>query len=63
MSDKDKTIKQLLAEFNEIVDWFEGADLDLEKSVAQYNKATKIADGIKSKLGELKNEIDIKVVN
>lgn len=63
MSEKSKTIKQLLAEFNEIVDWFDGADLDLEKSVAQYKKAAKIANEIKAKLGKLKNEIDIKIVN
>lgn len=63
MSDKSKTTKQLLTEFNEIVDWFDGADLDLEESVAQYNKAVKIADEIKAKLGNLKGKLDIEVVN
>lgn len=63
MSKTNKTIKQMLAEFNEITDWFNDADLDIEQAVAQYKKATELADEIKARLEKIKNDIDIKVVN
>ena len=60
MSEKNKTLKELLAEFDEIVAWFDaGEDLDVEKAVAQYKKGAELAGKIQEKLEKAKNEIEV----
>jgi len=60
MSKVNKTLKELLAEFNDVVIWFnEGEDLDLEEAIVQYEKGAELAAMIKKKLGQAKNEIEV----
>ncbi|MDR1196838.1 MAG: exodeoxyribonuclease VII small subunit [Candidatus Nomurabacteria bacterium] len=53
----EKTIKQQLAEFEEVVAWFDSEDLDVEKATAQYEKGAKLAGEIKKRLETAKNRI------
>ncbi|MCL1877174.1 exodeoxyribonuclease VII small subunit [Candidatus Saccharibacteria bacterium] len=56
---KEKSLKELLAEFDEIVAWFDGDDLDIDAAIAKFEAGSKLADEIKKKLAESKNKIEI----
>ena len=56
MSNK-KSLKQLMAEFDEIVTWFDGDDIDIEQAIEKFKQGSKLADQIKSELDEAKNKI------
>jgi exodeoxyribonuclease VII small subunit len=58
---KVKTIKELLAEFEEVARWFDEGELDVEEALKQYKKGQKLAEEIQKRLEEAKNQI--KVVN
>ena len=59
MSENSKTLKQLLAEFDEIVSWFDGDNIDVEMAIQKFKEGSKMADQIKKQLGEAKNKIEI----
>lgn len=54
-----KTLKELLAEFDAIVDRFDNDDLDVEKALSQFEKGSKLADEIKAQLKAAKNKIEL----
>lgn len=54
-----KTLQDQLNELNEIIEWFDSADFDLEKALEQYKKAESVAEDIRARLAELKNEINV----
>jgi exodeoxyribonuclease VII small subunit len=56
---KGKTIKELLAEFEEIIAWFDGENLDVEQAIARFEEGTQLADAIKKQLEEAKNKIAV----
>jgi len=60
-STKEKSLKELLVEFNEIVAWFDGDDVDVEQAITKFEEGSKLADKIKKQLNEAKNKI--KVIN
>lgn len=49
----------MLDEFEEIVSWFNGDDLDVEAAAAKFEQGSKLADQIREKLATEKNKIDI----
>ncbi|MDR3125840.1 MAG: exodeoxyribonuclease VII small subunit [Candidatus Nomurabacteria bacterium] len=55
----DKTIKQNLDKFEEIVAWFNSDDIDIEKSVAKYEAGAKLAAEIEQQLASQKNRIKV----
>jgi len=60
MSEKNKTLKELIAEFDDVVAWFDAnEDLDVERAIAQYKKGAELAGEIKTKLEQAKNEIEV----
>ena len=63
MSEANKTLKDLLAEFDSVVAWFdaESEDFDVDKAIEQYQKGSNLAEEIKKRLEQAKNKI--KVVN
>ena len=58
MSSK-KSLKELMAEFDEIVAWFDGDDVDVEEAITKFEQGSKLADQIKKQLAEAKNKIVI----
>ena len=64
MSEKNnRTIKQLLSELDETVDYFNSSDIEIEKSIEMYKKGLDLADQIKAKLDTAAAELDIEVIN
>jgi len=55
----EKSLKELLAEFDEIVAWFDGDDIDVEEAIKKFEQGSKLADRIKKQLDEAKNKIKI----
>lgn len=55
----DATIAEMIAEFEQIISWFDSDDFSLEKAAAQYEKAQVLASDIEKKLSSLKNDITI----
>jgi len=55
----EKSIKQLMAELEDIVAWFDGDDIDIEQATAKFEQANKLAETIKKQLAEAKNQIRI----
>lgn len=56
---KEKSLKERLAEFNEIVEWFDGDDIDIDEAIAKFEQGSKLADQIKEQLNEAKNKIKL----
>ena len=56
---KEKSLKELLAEFEAIVEWFDGDDLDVEKAIAKFEEGNALAEVIKKRLAEAKNKIEV----
>lgn len=56
---KNSTIKQKLAQLDELVAWFEQDDIDIEQSLKKFEQAEKLADEIASELKTAKNKIEV----
>ncbi|MDR1300567.1 MAG: exodeoxyribonuclease VII small subunit [Candidatus Nomurabacteria bacterium] len=59
MSKANKSIKELMDEFESVVAWFEADEIDVEKAITQYEKGAKLADEIKKQLSDAKNRIEV----
>jgi exonuclease VII small subunit len=61
MSSKGKTLKELLAEFDLVVSWFDAMseEFDVDKATEQYKKGAGLAEEIKARLERAKNEIEL----
>ncbi|MGI6612380.1 MAG: exodeoxyribonuclease VII small subunit [Candidatus Nanosyncoccaceae bacterium] len=57
MSKKNKTIKEQVAELEEITAWFSGDDFDVEQAVQKYETAKALLKNITQQLESLKNQI------
>ncbi|MCL2174246.1 exodeoxyribonuclease VII small subunit [Candidatus Saccharibacteria bacterium] len=55
----DKSLREMLDEFETIVTWFNGDDLDVETATAKFEEGAKLAEQIKQRLNEAKNKITI----
>ncbi len=47
---KEKTIAELQAELNQIIDWFESDDVELDEAISKFEVGQKIATELKLKL-------------
>ena len=59
MSNKQKSLRELMDEFEKIVEWFDGDDLDVEAAIAKFEEGSELAEKIKQQLSEAKNKIEI----
>ena len=59
MSKTDKTLREMLNQFETIVDWFDGDDLDIEAATKKFEEGSKLAEEIKQQLADAKNQIEI----
>lgn len=56
---KEKSLQELLAEFDEIVAWFDNDDLDVDAAIAKFEQGNALAEKIKKQLDTAKNKIEI----
>ena len=56
---KHKSLREMLDEFEQIVAWFDGDELDVEAATAKYEQGAKLAETIREKLATEKNKIEI----
>lgn len=58
MPERNK-LKTDLDKLQEIVDWFDSDDLDLEEAISKFDQGVKKADEIKKELEQLENKITV----
>ncbi|HET8689976.1 MAG TPA: exodeoxyribonuclease VII small subunit [Candidatus Saccharimonadales bacterium] len=58
MSDKNN-LKKDLKDLEQIVDWFESDELDLEQAMAKFDEGVKKAEAIKRQLTQMENKISV----
>lgn len=56
---KNDNIAEKMKKLNEYVEWFEGEDFELEKSLEKYDQAQKLAKEIQENLDNFKNKISV----
>lgn len=59
MSETSKTLREMLDEFETIIGWFEGENLDIEDATKKFEECSKLAEDIKVKLAESENKIEV----
>ena len=52
------TLSELMAKLDEIVDWFNQADIDIDQATAKFEEGVKLAEIIKEKLRKTDNKIN-----
>jgi len=55
----ERPLREMLDEFEAIVAWFNGEDLDVEAASAKFEEGSKLAEEIRRKLAEEKNKIEV----
>ena len=55
----DKSLREMLDDFEQIVSWFSDDELDVEIAVKKFEEGSKLADNIREKLEKEKNKIEI----
>ena len=58
MTQKQKSIEEMYRELKAIVDRFEEEEVDLEKSLKEFRKGLVLAEKLKERLSQLRNEIE-----
>lgn len=58
MSEKS-SIKQKLAKLDELVEWFESDDIEIEQAIEKFDQAEKLAREIEKELQTAKNKIEV----
>ncbi len=60
MSQKsNSSLKQQLAALDEILDWFDQPDIDLDEALKKFDEGVRLADEAKHKIVQLENKITI----
>jgi exodeoxyribonuclease VII small subunit len=59
MTKSDKSLRQLIDEFEKIVNSFQESELDIEVAITKFEAGAKLAEQIKKRLAEAKNQIEI----
>jgi len=61
MSEKSKplTLKEQLAQLDQIITWFEQDDFDLDEALVKFEAGMKLAETIRRRLADLENNIVI----
>jgi exodeoxyribonuclease VII small subunit len=52
-----KNYQELSSQLNEILEWFESENLDLDKAVAKYEQATKLLADMENYLKNTQNKV------
>ena len=54
-----KSLRELMDEFEAVVAWFDGDDLDVDAAILKFEEGSKLAEQIKEQLAAAKNKIKI----
>lgn len=54
-----KTINQQIQELDELLEWFEQPDLDIEQALKKFDQGVDLAEAIKKRLAEAENKIKV----
>lgn len=53
----DSNFSQDFGELEEIIEWFEGEDMDLEEGLAKFERGLELAKRCQSRLDEVENKV------
>lgn len=56
---KKPTLKEQLAELDELLAWFDQPDLDLDVALEKFDHGVKLAEAIKERLATFENKVTI----
>lgn len=56
---KDPTISQNLKKLEQLMEWFDQDDFEIESAIEKFDEANKVADQIKSQLAAVENKITV----
>lgn len=59
MSDSHNTISTALGELEELLEWFEQDDMDIEEALKKYEKGQKLTADIRERLAVVENKITV----
>lgn len=60
MSQKnDPTLAEQIARLDELAEWFEQDDFDIEEAIAKFEEASEVADSVQTKLTDMENKITV----
>jgi exodeoxyribonuclease VII small subunit len=59
MKSHQKSLRQLIDEFEALVAWFDGDDLDVEAAIAKFEQGEKLAEQISQQLRQAKIKVEI----
>lgn len=59
MVKKQPTIKDLQAQLDELLLWFEQPDVDLDEATIKYEQALTLVDQLKTRLANSRNKIEV----
>lgn len=59
MSDSHNTISTALDELEELLEWFEQDDMDIEEALKKYEKGQKLTADIRERLAVVENKITV----
>lgn len=54
---KDQNFSKLMKELEDIVAWFEKDDIDLDESLAKFERGVEISELLKSRLKDTENKV------
>lgn len=60
MSTKNNpTVQEQIDELNQLIEWFEREDVDVEQALKKFEEADKLAQAIEKRLVTLENDVTI----
>lgn len=60
MSDKNEpTVQEQIDELNELMEWFEQDEVDIEESLKKFDQADALAKAIEKRLSSLDNDVTV----
>lgn len=57
MSDKANNFQQELKELEEIVEWFESSEADLDEALVKFDRGMQLAEELKDRLDTMENKV------
>jgi exodeoxyribonuclease VII small subunit len=58
-NNKQQNIQEQLAELNQILQWFEQNDFDVEEALVNYETGMKLIESIETRLKDVENKVEV----
>ncbi len=59
MTDKQPDFGARLKELEDITEWFESEDVELDAALAKFERGMELADGLKKDLQQIENRVEV----